>query len=499
MQTKKIYREWDGAVEEKMHSKSQIQKILKEQFGHGSFRGDQEQVILRILDGKSALALMPTGMGKSLCYQLPSALIGGLTVVISPLIALMQDQVDKAKSLGIKATFLASTLTAEERQNRYHSIGRGEFKLILVTPERFRKPEFLEQMAKQKVSLLVVDEAHCISLWGHDFRPDYSKLGEFRAVLGNPVTLALTATATQTVQKDILKNLNIEDAQIFSAGVERANLKLRVHEVVGDDEKIRGIVGLRHEMSGPMIIYFSLISTLQRFSQNLARLGLRHTIYHGQLQGHERTRNQKLFIEGKSDFILATPAFGLGIDKPDVRLLVHAEIPNSIEAYYQEYGRAGRDGKDSECHLFLDQDDVSIQMDFIKWTNPEPVFVRRVYELVEENGPGVQSEGVDFLREKMNFYNRRDFRVESALNILERLECLAKDNSRLGFKALREPSRQDLDQSDYELRMKAQNQKLLEMLQLAKMETGCRTQVIYQYFGFQSEVCGKCDLCLYKN
>lgn len=474
-------------------------QILKQQFGHDSFRGEQEKIILQVLAGHSVLALMPTGMGKSLCFQLPTVVLDGLKVVISPLIALMQDQVDKAKAYGIKATFLASILTTEERQKRYQQIGRGEFDLIFVTPERFRKSEFLEQISKRKIGLLVVDEAHCISMWGHDFRPDYSRLGDFRSVLGNPPTLALTATATVAVQKDILKNLNIESAPVFSAGVERTNLALKIHEVVGDDEKIRGIVGLRHSIPGPMIVYFSLITSLQRFSSALAKLGLEHVIYHGQLPGDMRTKNQRKFIEGKSDLILATPAFGLGIDKPNVRSLVHVEMPNSIEAYYQEYGRAGRDGNYSECHLFLDQDDVSIQMDFIKWTNPEPAFTRRVFELLQENGPGLQAEGLDFLREKMNFYNRRDFRVESSLNILERLECVTKDNSKVGFKALKTPSNAELDQKEYELRLKSQNQKLLEMLQLAQMQTGCRAQKVYAYFGYESPACGKCDLCLLKS
>jgi ATP-dependent DNA helicase RecQ len=479
-----------------MLSLSQAKSLLQKNFGHSEFRGDQEAVLQSVFAGQSALVLMPTGMGKSLCFQLPALMFDGLTVVISPLIALMQDQVDKAIGHGLKATYLSSTLTREERLDRYERIGRGDYQLIYVTPERFRKSEFLDVIGKRKISLLAVDEAHCISQWGHDFRPDYSRLGEFRGILGNPVTLALTATATAAVQKDILRELNIEAAPTFHSGIERPNLALRVHDVYGIDEKVRGIVGLRHLNPGSAIIYFSLIQTLYKISSELARLNMRHLIYHGQLPAQDRKRNQRLFIEGEGQLILATPAFGLGIDKRDVRLLVHAETPNSIEAYYQEVGRAGRDGLPSECHLFYDQEDVSIQMEFIKWANPEPDFVLKVYRLIEAGGPGLQDDGMDYLRAQMNFYNKRDFRVETSVNLLERWGSLKEDGSKFGYATVQEPTAEQLDVKAVQNRLKVQNQKLLDIVRLAQMETGCRMQEIYQYFGHPSGPCGKCDLCL---
>jgi ATP-dependent DNA helicase RecQ len=476
---------------------NEAKNVLRQNFGHSEFRGDQESVLQSVFAGQSALVLMPTGMGKSLCYQLPALMLEGTTVVISPLIALMQDQVDKAQAHGLRATYLSSTLTRDERLDRYEKIGRGEYQLVYVTPERFRKPEFLSVIEKVKIPLLAVDEAHCISQWGHDFRPDYSRLGEFREILGNPTTLALTATATAAVQKDILRELRIEDAPTFHSGIERPNLALSVHEVYGIDEKVRGIVGLRHLNPGAGIIYFSLIQTLYKVSSELARLNVRHTIYHGQLPAPERRRNQARFIGGESDLILATPAFGLGVDKRDVRLLVHAETPNSIEAYYQEVGRAGRDGLPSACHLFYDQEDVSIQMEFIKWANPEPDFVLKVYRLIESGGPGLADEGIEYLRSQMNFYNKRDFRVETAVNLLERWGCLrATDGSRLGYVAVQEPTIEQLDVEAVKSRLKVQNSKLLDMVRLAGMETGCRMQEIYQYFGHASGICGKCDLCV---
>jgi ATP-dependent DNA helicase RecQ len=476
---------------------NQALSLLKTNFGHSQFRGDQEAVLKSVFGHQSALVLMPTGMGKSLCFQLPALMLDGLTVVISPLIALMQDQVDKAQSHGLKAAYISSTLTREERLERYERIGRGDYQLIYVTPERFRKSEFLDVIGKRKISLLAVDEAHCISQWGHDFRPDYSRLGEFREILGNPVTLALTATATAAVQKDILRELKIEDAPTFHSGIERPNLALSVHDVYGLDEKVRGIVGLRHLHPGSAIIYFSLIQTLYKVSSELARMNLRHTIYHGQLPAQERKRNQQKFISGESDFILATPAFGLGVDKRDVRLLVHAETPNSVEAFYQEVGRAGRDGLPSECHLFYDQEDVSIQMEFIKWANPEPDFVLKVYRLIEAGGPGLQDDGADYLRSQMNFYNKRDFRVETSINLLERWGSLKEDRTtKFGYVPVQEPSPEQLDVKAVQSRLKTQNQKLLDMVRLAQLETGCRMQEIYQYFGHPGGPCGKCDLCL---
>ncbi|HWU42207.1 MAG TPA: RecQ family ATP-dependent DNA helicase, partial [Bdellovibrio sp.] len=366
-------------------------------------------------------------------------------------------------------------------------IAQGEYKLLYVTPERFRKAEFLTAIEGRKIQLLAVDEAHCISQWGHDFRPDYSRVGEFRELLGNPPTIALTATATPEVQKDILQKLNIPSAEIISAGIERPNLSLNVHDVYGLDEKIRAIVALRHQHAGSGIIYCSLIQTLKKVSQSLQRLGIEHLVYHGDLSPQDRKRFQKKFISDENPLMVATPAFGLGIDKNNVRLLVHVEIPSAIESYFQEVGRAGRDGVESFCHLLYDQDDVSIQMEFLKWSHPEPEFIRKVYQLIEGNRLRLNQEGFDFLREQMNFKNRRDFRVEAAVSILERWGCLEKSEDPFPFACVREPTDEQFLAENGPQILRSQNSKLLEMVRWATQDQECRLNQIYHYFGHKHE------------
>ncbi|MEN0058066.1 MAG: RecQ family ATP-dependent DNA helicase [Bdellovibrio sp.] len=475
---------------------SDLRDLLQQNFKFTSFRGEQEAILRKVWANENLLALMPTGMGKSLCFQFPAKVREGLVVVISPLIALMQDQVIKAQELGIRATFLSSTLTKEERESRQRRLAQGEFQLLYVTPERFRKPEFREALTGRSIQLLAVDEAHCISQWGHDFRPDYSRIGEFRQLLGSPPTLALTATATPEVQKDILQKLGIPQAEIISAGLERPNLALHVHDVYGLDEKIRAVVGLCHQHSGSVIIYCSLIQTLKKVSSALHRLGMSHLVYHGDLSPQERKRNQKQFIAQERALMIATPAFGLGIDKDNVRLLIHVETPSSLESYFQEVGRAGRDGEKSFCHLLYDQDDISIQMEFLKWSHPEADFIRKIYQLIEEKRMQVDQGGFDFLREQMNFRNRRDFRSEAAVSILERWGCLVPSEDPFPYACVRAPSPEQFAEENGVEILKAQNTKLLKMVQWATQDSSCRLNKVYEYFGhIHQQPCGLCDVC----
>ncbi len=484
-------------------SQQDFEAHLEKVFGHAQFRPGQRQVLEHVLQGSSALLLMPTGFGKSLCYQFPASLAQGneLVLVISPLIALMQDQVSQLRrqNVAIHATFINSSLSTEERQQRYEQIRQGRFQLLFVTPERFRKKEFRQALENRKVILFAVDEAHCVSQWGHDFRTEYSRLDQHIQSLGNPVVLALTATATVETQSDILQQLGIPDAKVFSQGVERPNLSLRVHSVHGWDEKVRALVGLRFQNPGSGIIYVSLIQSLYKMTSELRRLGIDPLVYHGDLSSQDRRRSQENFLKQSDALMVATPAFGLGIDKPNVRWVAHTELPGSLEAYFQEVGRAGRDGLDSNCDLLLDQDDVSIQAEFIKWANPDGNFIHTLFRKIQDNPLRLQQEGVDFLREQMNFRNSRDFRVETAVQLLQRWGVLEESaqKSRFPWKVVQDLDPSDLTEWEKKDRVRTQQKKLLEMLRFAQMTEGCRLQTIYKYFGHTMEkTCGKCDLCL---
>ncbi|MBK7961339.1 MAG: RecQ family ATP-dependent DNA helicase [Bdellovibrionales bacterium] len=490
-------------------------EFLKSNFPFASFRGSQESVIQSILDGHDVLALMPTGQGKSLCYQFlakwfslksENQITGNLskkslTLVVSPLIALMQDQVTQATKLGLDATFLSSLLTKDERFQRQLEIKEGRYNLILVTPERFRKPEFWQCLEGREINLMAVDEAHCISQWGHDFRPDYTRLGGIRQSLKMPRVLALTATATPLVQKEIQSQLGFQNPVVISDGLERHNIAIRVHEIMSTEEKLELLVKLlREPMSqgespGAVLIYASLIDTVHKISRFLNKANISHRLYHGDLNPSQRQGNLKAFQREPAPVMVATPAFGLGIDKQNVRQVFHFEIPGSLESYFQEIGRAGRDGKKATANLLFDDDDVSIQMEFIKWSHPDDEFIARVFYLIEKNGSQIQQEGFDFLREQMNFKNRRDFRAEAAVNILERWGCLERTLDPFPFRIVRPPEAEDFAKEKGALQFKHQNQKLLEMLRWAQNAQECRLVGIYNYFGHSGSPCGICDVC----
>lgn len=481
---------------------------LKNLFPYPGFVHSQEKIIQTVLGGKSVLAIMPTGSGKSLCYQFPAKLSKNLVVVISPLIALMQDQEKKAKDLGIRAAAIHSGISVSERSDKYLKLKNRQYQLLFVTPERFRKKEFKESIATNKVELLVVDEAHCISLWGHDFRPDYSKISDFRKDLGNPVVMALTATATQSTQDDIIKQLGLENqCETIYGGMERTELAISVEDVFGNDDKNKRIIELLKPKNGSQIVYFLLIESLAKFSHVLRGQKIDHMVYHGDLKRDQRASNLNRFIKSENVLMLATPAFGLGIDKPNIRQIFSYELPGSIESYFQEIGRAGRDGKTAEAHLFLSDDDLSISMEFIKWAYPEKEFILKFYQMLEDNSIALLQEGFTFYREQLSFKNKRDYRVESAYNILERWNCvmplsevLSDENkdttSAKDFKVtLRKPTDDDFKNENQKVLFQHQNKKLLDIYSWAKNETKCRLGSIYEYFGANYIECGKCDWC----
>jgi ATP-dependent DNA helicase RecQ len=306
--------------------------------------------------------------------------------------------------------------------------------------------------------------------------------------------LALTATATPQVQDDILKHLDMPQAHRFLGGIERPELALKVHDLFSLESKVEKIMELRERLQGPLLVYWSLISTLEKGLAALRRKGLVIGKYHGQMSPGDRRRAQDEFLVSDDAMLFATPAFGLGIDKANIRGVIHGELPSSLEAYYQEVGRGGRDRKAAEGHLLFDEEDVSIAMDFIKWSCPEPAFVRKVYQLVRDRRDEYQSGGVEFLRREMNFYNSRDFRVETSLNQLERAGSLEWTGR--FFEPVDSWDDDFFSPTYHQQHLKAQNEKLLSMLRWAKQEEGCRMQTLYRYFGHHDpEPCGICDLC----
>ncbi len=385
-------------------------------FGYTGFRGLQKPVIERTLQGHHSLVVMPTGSGKSLCFQIPGLVLAGkfsaatgetapargapLTVVISPLIALMKDQVDALVQRGIPATFVNSSLNRTARDRRMKAIRNGAFSFLYVTPERFRKPEFCRLLADRTIVLLAFDEAHCISQWGHDFRPDYSRAGEIRQQLGNPVTLALTATATATVRRDIVHQLGLgpETMAVFDSGIDRPNLQLVVEQVWSTESRLESILKIREANGGRGIVYFTLIRTLSEFSDLLQARGAGHLVYHGDQPRHMRRQVQDRFMTEPESWVLATNAFGMGIDCADIRSVTHAELPGSLESYYQEIGRAGRDGLPSRCTLLYDSADLATQMEFVRWSNPGADYYERVHDFLGKNLEQVNAFGLVWLR-----------------------------------------------------------------------------------------------------
>jgi len=483
-------------------SDERVRALLRERFGHAALRGLQEPAIDAVLAGRDCVLTIPTGGGKSLCYQLPALALDGLTLVVSPLIALMQDQVDALRAKGVDATFVNSSLDGAERARRLAAARRGAYDLLYCTPERFRSPAFLEALPDLGVTRLAIDEAHCISEWGHDFRPDYHRLGLYRELLGDPPTIAVTATATPRVADDVIATLRLDDPLVLRGGIERPNLFMGLSVVETPEERVERIAERLATVRGAGIVYSTLIKDLEALHDALVRRGVPSLVYHGKLAPRERRRMQARFMDSDDDVVLATAAFGMGVDKADIRFVLHAQLPRTVEAWTQEIGRAGRDGEPAWCETFAHPEDLAVQQEFVNWANPSRDFVLAVQSTLAAWGERVAAKDEDDLRGELLLKNRRDNRVGIALRWLEVLGAVRGSFERGDLELVRELAPDELPPSVGSAPKRERDlAHLLEVWRLAApedpTEATCRRVELARHFALDAPTapCGACDRC----
>jgi ATP-dependent DNA helicase RecQ len=416
---------------------------LRERFGYTAFRAGQAQAVTSVLAGKETVVILPTGGGKSVCYQVPALILPGLTLVVSPLISLMKDQVDAMERRGIPAAFINSSLSSGQVSDRMARARAGTLKLLYVAPERFAAGPTLDRLGDTDISLFAVDEAHCISEWGHDFRPSYLRLADVREQLGNPPVIALTATATPHVRTDIVRQLRLRRPTTIVTGFDRTNLMYHVRSCRTDADKDRGLVEELAARKGVTIVYASTRKAVERIAGMLTGERIRALPYHAGLDDDHRREVQDAFMREKARVIVATNAFGMGIDKPNVRLVVHHAMPGTLEAYYQEAGRAGRDGEPAECVLLHAFRDRFTHEYFIKSAHARRDVVERLYDVLRQGGPRVAALDAGRLAKRLpKKTTARD--VEAALRLLERAGAwmpASPDGLRVRVRLLATPAR----------------------------------------------------------
>ncbi|MCP4007125.1 MAG: ATP-dependent DNA helicase RecQ [bacterium] len=470
--------------------------LLRREFGLRHFRPGQEEIIRAVLDNRDALAVLPTGGGKSLTYQLPSLLLPGLTVVVSPLIALIRDQFEKLRDQGIKTVRLDSSLTGTEKEEALSLLEEGKQKIVLITPEGATGPAFKKRVADREISMLVVDEAHCVSEWGHDFRPAYLALGALVEDLGRPTVLALTATAPPLVREEITKRLGLKDPALIVRPVARPNLRFEVTPCESEDEKRRELIQYLRRLRRPGIVYCSTVKDVEELGALCKLARIPAEIYHGRLTKAERDHAHKRFMSsGKRIVMIATSAFGLGVDKPDIRYVIHYQVPGSLEAYVQEAGRAGRDGLAARCILLWDAEDISVQRHFLSegpasrsqikkvvnglsaWTKDGRAVDAATLAMATEVGITRTKAILEGLRDATLVAEKdSEFSLVGEVDVTEAVKLLSRRN---------------------EERKTTDRRRLDSIINYANNQEDCRLVHIRRYFedGEPPPACGHCDVC----
>jgi ATP-dependent DNA helicase RecQ len=475
---------------------SDLRHSLRQTFGIERLRSGQDDVIRSVLEGTDTLAIMPTGAGKSLCYQLPALHLEGTTIIVSPLISLMKDQVDKLQEHGLDALQVNSALPATEQRAALGQIEDEESDFIFTTPERLSEPEFLARLRGTRIDFVVIDEAHCISHWGHDFRPAYLAIRSALEELGNPPVLALTATATGDVVDDIMQQLGRPNMQVFNTGIFRPNLQFDVEHVARDAEKQGELLRLLEEIQGDGVVYAATVKHVEEITKFLQEEGFEVLAYHGRLNAQRRKEAQERFMAGELEGIIATNAFGMGIDRPDIRFVVHYDLPASLEAYYQEAGRAGRDGEPARCVLLYDGRDRRTHLFMMGGRYPCSEQLSQVYRglcEVEARPTGVSTRD---LQARLPDIARTKIRV--ALGVLKEEGIVEEPRAGRWSLADRHVSDERLAElaQQWKERSESDHEKLERMEAYARSAL-CRWRLLHEYFGEEmpQERCETCDNC----
>ncbi|HLH02276.1 MAG TPA: ATP-dependent DNA helicase RecQ [Bryobacteraceae bacterium] len=470
-----------------------VRAAAKKYFGFDKLRPGQEEAIRSLLARRDTLVVMPTGSGKSAIYQVAGAMRRGAMLVISPLIALQKDQVDSiaASEAGLEAMVLNSTLSASELESALEQVAAGQFKFVFLAPEQLAKEEVSESLAKAGVKMIVIDEAHCISQWGHDFRPDYLQLGRMIEALGHPVTLALTATASETVRAEIIERLGMRKPRVFVTSFDRPNIRLRVDRFEEEHRKLEAITHQIRWADKPGIVYVGTRKMAEEIMRGLGEEGIRALFYHGGMKAAEREEIQDRFMSGDADVIVATNAFGMGIDKPDIRFVYHYDAPDSLDSYYQEIGRAGRDGERAEAILFYRKEDIGAQAFH---TGSGKVDEQQLEQVTNALANRRGKASLDEIAAETQLSPRRLQSIFHKLADAGAVEILASGEVKLVRRVDLEEAAESIAETDQD-RQNANRERLERMREYAET-SNCRRQLLLNYFGEEFEgPCGNCDNC----